>query len=193
MIKIDDASKVFFTSDTHFSHSNIINYCARPFRDKYEMDEQLILNWNEVVPEDGIVFHLGDFKWSGSWNTVLDRLNGKIHLIKGNHDYEVKRFENRFESIQEQLTIHIENQPIILNHYPILCHPDKFWSLFGHCHTLTQNNAGEDFKKLYILGYNQYEVSVDFNNYKPIAWNDIKSKIEFQINNEVNMLYWITS
>ena len=83
MIKINNSSEVFFTSDTHFSHYNIINYCARPFKDKNDMDEQLINNWNAVVPENGVVFHLGDFKWSGSWNTVLDRLNGKINLILG--------------------------------------------------------------------------------------------------------------
>lgn len=60
MIRVDP-DKTFFISDTHWSHSNIIYYCSRPFRDKYEMDEVLINNWNEVVPEDGVVFHLGGF------------------------------------------------------------------------------------------------------------------------------------
>jgi len=66
MIFIEDSSKIFFTSDTHFSHSNIIKFCDRPFSDVNEMNTALINNWNKVVPEDGIVFHLGDFAWSGS-------------------------------------------------------------------------------------------------------------------------------
>lgn len=179
------------TLKTHFNHSNIIKYCDRPYKDKYEMDEALIYNWNEVVPEDGVVFHLGDFKWSGSWNTTLDRLNGKIHLITGNHDYEAARFINRFESIQEQVCINIEGQQILLNHFPILCYPDKCWQLFGHCHTVKSNNTGLDFNKLSNLSPTQYEVGVDFNDYRPISWKEIKEKIQFQVDNKVNMLYWI--
>lgn len=193
MIRIENPDKVFFVSDTHFNHSNIIKYCDRPYKDKYEMDEALIYNWNEVVPEDGVVFHLGDFKWSGSWNTTLDRLNGKIHLIKGNHDYEAARFINRFESIQEQVCINIEGQQILLNHFPILCYPDKCWQLFGHCHTVKSNNTGLDFNKLSNLSPTQYEVGVDFNDYRPISWKEIKEKIQFQVDNKVNMLYWVNS
>ena len=193
MIRIENPDKVFFVSDTHFNHSNIIKYCDRPYKDKYEMDEALIYNWNEIVPEDGVVFHLGDFKWSGSWNTTLDRLNGKIHLIKGNHDYEAARFINRFESIQEQVCINIEGQQILLNHFPILCYPDKCWQLFGHCHTVKSNNTGLDFNKLSNLSPTQYEVGVDFNDYRPISWKEIKEKIQFQVDNKVNMLYWVNS
>ena len=44
-----DASRVFFTSDTHFNHMNIISYCQRPFRDIHEMNETIIVNWNNAV------------------------------------------------------------------------------------------------------------------------------------------------
>lgn len=51
------------------------------------MNEALVENWNKVVPEDGIVFHLGDFAFGGSsvWNEIIPRLNGQIYLIMGNH------------------------------------------------------------------------------------------------------------
>ena len=78
-----DASKVFFTSDTHFYHGNIIRFCNRPFKDVEVMNETIISNWNNTVRQDDIVFHLGDFCLGGSaeWTKILDRLNGKIYLI----------------------------------------------------------------------------------------------------------------
>ena len=75
-----DGSKVYFTSDTHFYHSNIIGFCKRPFKNVEDMNETLIENWNRVVGQDDIVFHLGDFCMGGSheWTKILNRLNGKI-------------------------------------------------------------------------------------------------------------------
>ena len=60
-----DASKVFFTSDTHFGHQNIIRFCNRPWATIAEHDQALIDNWNAIVPEDAVVFHLGDFSYKG--------------------------------------------------------------------------------------------------------------------------------
>lgn len=73
-----DGSRVFFTSDTHFNHTNIIKFCSRPFKDVSHMNETIISNWNRVVGPDDIVFHLGDFCLGGSaeWINVLNRLNG---------------------------------------------------------------------------------------------------------------------
>lgn len=191
MIKINNSSEVFFTSDTHFSHYNIINYCARPFKDKNDMDEQLINNWNAVVPENGVVFHLGDFKWSGSWNTVLDRLNGKINLILGNHDNLVRKFMNKFESVQEQLTLNIDGKIVVLNHFPYLCLPANYIQLHGHIHLSTKKNEGYDFMRSYSLQPNQYDVGVDLNNYRPISWLQVLERINYQIANNTNCLYWI--
>ena len=79
---------LWFTSDTHFCHENIVKFSGRPFANAAEMNEELIRRWNETVPEDGIVFHLGDFCMGGSkeWNDIMYRLHGKIYLILGNHD-----------------------------------------------------------------------------------------------------------
>lgn len=80
--------KLFFTSDPHHFHTNIIQFCDRPFQDSQEMYEKLIANWNEVVPEDGETFILGDFGMVSSVDkiqTILSKLNGKKHLILGNH------------------------------------------------------------------------------------------------------------
>ena len=61
-----DGSRVFFTSDTHFNHTNIIRFCSRPFKDVAHMNETIISNWNRVVGSGDIVFHLGDFCLGGS-------------------------------------------------------------------------------------------------------------------------------
>ena len=56
-----DGSKVFFTSDTHFYHGNIIRFCNRPFEDVEMMNETIISNWNRVVGPNDIVFAASPF------------------------------------------------------------------------------------------------------------------------------------
>lgn len=87
--KFNNGEKIYFTSDSHVNHSNIIKFCKRPFENIQEMNQELIRKWNEKVPKDGIVFHLGDFSWGGynAWKDFREQLNGNIILIKGNHKY----------------------------------------------------------------------------------------------------------
>ena len=203
MIKIKETSNLFFTSDNHFNHANIIKFCNRPFDSVEEMNETLISNWNNTVPKDGIVFHLGDFAFGGSevWHKILSRLNGQIHLILGNHDLKNFRqgYADSFASVQEQLTIDIGKKKVILTHFPLLCYHGTWgtemnvWNLIGHVHTLKSNNSGKDFERLQYLFPTQYDVGVDFNNYTPISFQEVKEKIDFQVKNNVNMLYWIKS
>ena len=109
-----NGSGVFFTSDTHFNHTNIIRFCSRPFKDVEHMNETLIANWNRVVGPDNIVFHLGDFCLGGSaeWTKILKRLNGKIYLIAGNHDMKNLRqnYTKYFELITMQMYIEVDKQ-----------------------------------------------------------------------------------
>ena len=78
---------IWFTSDTHFNHSKILDFCKRPFADIAEHDAALIKNWNDLVKPEDTVFHLGDFCWGGTskWREILSQLNGHIYLIRGNH------------------------------------------------------------------------------------------------------------
>ena len=184
------AKNTFFTSDTHFGHANIIRLCNRPFKDVEEMNEKLVENWNRVVPEDGTVFHLGDFAFGGSalWNKVLDQLNGRIYLILGNHDRGNLRenYIKKFELVTSQMQIEIEDRSIYLNHYPFLCYGGSYrgenavWQLFGHVHS-GPNCTGLDCNRLNILFPYQYDVGVDNNNYTPISWQQVKDAINQQI------------
>ena len=92
-MKLDSSERgIFFTSDTHWGHLNILKFCNRPWPTVEEMDEALINNWNSVVGEHDIVFHLGDFAFApnSKWKEILGRLNGIHYLILGNH--EINKF-----------------------------------------------------------------------------------------------------
>lgn len=181
-IKIDNPDKIFFTSDLHFGHKNILKFCNRPFKDVDEMNQKLIENWNSVVPEDGIVFDLGDFAFmpNSKWKEILSQLNGKHHLILGNHDvtrYPGPKIMDLFESVQYQLYLQIENRFVYLNHYPFLCYGGSYkdpksavWQLYGHVHTCP-NAVGKDVDRMFMTFPYQYDVGVDNNNYTPVSWN----------------------
>lgn len=182
-----DGSKVFFTSDTHFNHANIIKFCDRPFKDVEHMNETLIANWNSVVKPDDIVFHLGDFCLGGSaeWTKYLRRLNGKIYLVAGNHDMKNLRqnYSEYFELVTLQMCVEIDKQKIYLNHFPFLCYGGAYrdtWQLFGHVHT-RQNDTGKDAPRMKMLFPMQYDVGVDNNGYTPVSFQQVKAIIQKQI------------
>lgn len=192
-------SKIFFTSDTHFGHKNILQYCNRPWKNAQEMTDGLIENWNSVVGPDDIVFHLGDLVFGGSelFNYVMKHLNGKKYLILGNHDYKNIRehYREYFVDVHPKMIISIDGTEIILNHEPLLCFGGqdnyRFWNLFGHVHTQHGETQGSDFERLEkICTPTMYDVGVDFNYYKPVSFETLKSKIEYQVKNGVNYLFW---
>lgn len=180
--------EVWFTSDTHFGHENIIRYCNRPFRNAEEMNAELIRRWRETVPEDGIVFHLGDFAHGNArlWNDILSALTGRKYLILGNHDMKALRqgYMGRFEHVAQQMTIRVGGQAIVLNHNPFLCYGGSYrdvWQLFGHVHSGPASHTGLDHPRLKMLFPLQYDVGVDNNDFRPISFAEVKAKIEGQV------------
>ena len=78
---------VWFISDTHFGHANIIKYCRSQFASLADMEGHIIALWNETVKPQDLVYHLGDFAWkTEDAKRVRPLLNGSIRLIVGNHD-----------------------------------------------------------------------------------------------------------
>lgn len=182
-----DADHTFFTSDTHYNHANIIKFCNRPFKDVEQMNEAMIMNWNRVVGVDDTVFHLGDFCLGGAveWIKVLDRLNGKIYLILGNHDLKNLRqgFIGRFEHVAMQMHITVGKQRIYLCHYPFLCFEGGYrevWQLFGHVHS-RKNNTDLDAERLQYLYPTQYDVGVDNNDFTPVSYERVNQIIKNQL------------
>ena len=183
------SKNIFFISDPHFGHQNIIKYCDRPFKSTDEMNEFIIERWNLIVKKDDIVFILGDIAFGGSglFEQVIPKLNGKKYLILGNHDYKNMRdkYKQYFEKVCTKMFISIDGQPIILNHEPLLCFggqlSNRIWHLFGHVHTSHASHQGGDYKRVKLMSTpTMYDVGVDFNYYMPVKYQTIKMIIEKQ-------------
>ena len=174
--------KVWFTSDLHFGHKNIIKYCNRPFNDVDEMDLVLINNWNNVVNHDDIIFCLGDFSLTSTNNTIniLQKLNGNKVLIRGNHEKSVlstEKCRSFFNGgIYDLLEVRVIDeevvygfQDLILCHYPMLTWDKSHrgsWQLFGHVHGTLDDNPS--------LSPNQLDVGVDSHYFNPISYQTVK-------------------
>lgn len=156
---------IFFTSDHHFGHTNVIKYCNRPFSSIDEMDDVLIDNWNSVVNVNDTVYHLGDFSFRDP-KLYINRLKGRIFLIKGNHDrYRLKNSNLFIEFHDFGLDLQIEGQPITLCHYAMsVWNKSHFnsWHLFGHSHG-KHKEVGKT-----------YDVGVDCNDFTPVSFSKIQ-------------------
>lgn len=177
-------SNLFFTSDTHFGHANVIKYSNRPFNNKDEMDEAIIENWNNAVSDKDIIYHLGDFSFRDYNQTknILRRLKGHKHFLFGNHDQVFKKNKDLFgffESVSDYKEIKWNDRKIVLIHYPLLTwnkgHHGAF-HLHGHCHgSVNHLNRGTTRVDVGVDNFNYTPVSVDtiedlFKNveYKPV-------------------------
>lgn len=161
---------IFFTSDTHYFHANIIRYSNRPFSSVQEMNEKMIENYNAVVKPNDIVYHLGDFSFGKLDETIkiASRLNGKKHLITGNHDHkhrEQKSFIDNFVWVKDYHELRHDNTKIVLCHYPF-----ESWNTSGHgsihLHGHSHSNLGHNNKK-------RMDVGVDCHDYAPISLEEI--------------------
>lgn len=175
-----DKEKLFFTSDLHFDHFNICSYCERPFSNRKEMNEALINNWNSVVPSDGVVVCCGDFMLQHKIDVQgylkkMSKLNGNILLCRGNHDMiPLSSVKNKnLIAVVDIANIDVDGKRIMASHYPMMCFPGDY-QVFGHIHTLKDGKVhGLDSFVPDLLSYNQYDVGVDQNNYKPISYFEL--------------------
>jgi len=161
---------IFFTSDTHFNHKNIMEYEKRDFNTVEDMNEYMIKCWNNVVKKQDRIYHMGDFSFHDR-SRIASRLNGKKFLLIGNHDNINNEVLNLFEWIGTYKKIKINEQYIVLCHYPFKEWEMKqfgSWNLFGHCHGNLQVPV-DSF---------QLDVGVDSIGYVPKEFSEIKTFFE---------------
>lgn len=130
-------SNIWFTSDSHFCHKNIIQYSNRPFSSVEEMNEAMIANWNKVVDKNDTVYHLGDFGFAKRdiLLNIFNRLNGNKHLVEGNHDSDAVKLP--WASKHDMYELKYKEKYYQLCHYPMRTWNKAFHgarSLFGHVH-----------------------------------------------------------
>jgi len=156
---------IWFTSDTHFGHANIIKYCDRPFDDTDHMDEHIIANWNSVVAPEDTVIHLGDIALGPIDKSLakVSRLNGYKIAKLGNHDrpfmrdgkadYDdwMQRYAEGFDEVwhwADERKVLLNGQEFVVSHFPYTGdhtpsdrHADKrpvdegFPLIHGHTHS----------------------------------------------------------
>lgn len=155
---------VWFTSDTHFGHTKVIEYCNRPFETVEEMDAELVRRWNDCVQPGDEVWHLGDFAFRGRQyqEALIPQLAGNVHLVLGNHDARMAAgVKKMFASVHDYREIDLEGRKVVLSHFPFerwnKMHYGS-WHLHGHCHgTLKREVPGRT------------DVGVDVQGFAPIS------------------------
>jgi calcineurin-like phosphoesterase family protein len=182
-----EKQNIFFISDLHIGHKNVIKFDSRPFDDVDEMHAELIKRWNSVVGPEDIVYFLGDLSFSRdsltSW--FLHSISGKIYAIGGNHDKikDLKKFD-RFEDVHEygtEIGVKDEDslasrgsggyQKIIMSHYPILSWNKSHygsWMIHGHCHGSLMKSFPEYYKRKVM------DVGCNVIDYTPISYERVK-------------------
>jgi calcineurin-like phosphoesterase family protein len=200
-IVLEKEQKIFFTSDTHYNHSNIcssttnwqcVDNLTRKFDSLDLMNDCLVENINLTVGENDILIHLGDWSFGGfdKISEFRKRINCKnIHLTYGNHDHHIRRnkqgVQSIFTSTQDYLFLDIRRPSKegkgVMDKYSFICmhYPIASWDgmnngvihLHGHVHLPPHLRLGEG-KSL--------DVGVDGNHLDPISLDGILSLMENQ-------------
>lgn len=164
----------YYIADTHFGDEAVIGYSHRPFSSVKEMDEAMIQNWNAKVNDDDDVYIIGDLVYRTDDPLLyLDRLQGRLHLICGNHDRQVVDHpigRERFTEIEEYAVVDDGRHRIVLFHYPILEWEGYYygtWHMFGHIHN--HPNPTQDYLKDFPKALN---VGVDVVGFAPVTFDE---------------------
>ena len=182
---------IYFTSDTHFGHKNVIRLCGRPYETVEEMDEDMIEKWNRKVTELDTVYIVGDFVWNkNKLPYYAERLKGNKILITGNHDEtwtrkkEHPNFAYFYEVIDYKLDS-IADHPITLCHYPMVewrnsrkdDAPYLGYLIHGHIH----NNYTDEYRYM-LRHHNALNAGADVNGLEPVTFEEmIENNLRFKL------------
>jgi len=163
-----DRGLVWLTADLHLGHRRIIEFCDRPFKNLFDHDHQLVERWNQRVAPQDHVFVLGDVSFQDRWlrQWTIQKLNGKKHLVRGNHDRTLTHEANLgvWASVQNDLTF----GGVFMVHDALGWMAQNAWrrgewpkTFCGHVH-----------KRWHIAWGRFVNVGVDQWGYAPVAWDE---------------------
>lgn len=182
-------NKIYFTSDLHIGHENVIRFDNRPFETVDEMDAELIRRWNTKVDRGDLVYVLGDMIWktkNGTAEELIHNLNGQIILIRGNHDRFLSnaKAKNGLAAVKDydEINVTLEDGTVrrcILSHYFIPLyngHRNGAIHLHGHSHFTDEADLEIDLaEQLNAQGMQNeiYNVGCMYWNYEPVTLDEI--------------------
>lgn len=205
---LEKGQKLFFTSDTHYNHSNICRATTnwkdsenltRDFKSLSQMNDFLVNNINEIVGQNDVLIHLGDWSFGGfdSIKEFRERIICKnIHLVFGNHDHHIRRnkgdIQSIFTSTHDYLHLDIR-RPSTKNEdttdkYNVVCmhYPIASWDglsngvihLHGHVHLP---------KNLRVSEGRAMDVGVDGNDLCPISLDEVLKLLKDKPNRKLSL------
>jgi calcineurin-like phosphoesterase family protein len=179
-INLNPSQRIFFTSDTHYNHTNICrgttrwvdaNDITRDFKSLGEMNDRIVAGINTLVGENDYLFHLGDWSFGGFesiWKFRHQINCQNIHLVLGNHDHHIERnrenIRDIFSSVNQYVELEVNKQHnFVLMHYPIMSWNkmnDGVIHLHGHVHLPPDRRIGKG---------KMMDVGVDGNGLDPLS------------------------
>lgn len=182
--------KIFFTSDFHLFHHNVLKFDNRPFDNVFDMHVVIENNWNDVVGKNDIVIYLGDLSFARKEDRTLvemmmSRLNGEIHYIMGNHDkwddiQKFKMFKSQQDYLEVRITEMVDDKKVenlfTCMHYPIYSWNKKHhgaYMIHGHCH----GNLHHGEEASFYDGRRVIDVGCMLHDYTPITHHKIMEKL----------------
>lgn len=198
---MSDRVGIFFTSDWHIGHANVLIFDNRPFRDLNHMHETLVNNFNATVPARSVTYFLGDMGLcSGDLiRSVVTQLNGIKVLVRGNHDGGTNKMLNLgFDVVLNRAALVIAGRMVTMSHCPIKGLYREDTSTFDRCSgenwhgenknwQFTVQNEGQFHLHGHIHSPNkgksqkildrQFDVGVVANGYRPVSISQIESWI----------------
>jgi len=177
--------KIFYISDLHIGHQNVLTLDSRPFENLEEMEDAIRNNWNSVVSKEDLVMILGDCLWiySDKAFEYIKSLNGRKRLIRGNHDRgKSTKYKQLFEVILDYEKIKDGDRTVICSHFPMIAYDGSYngrnYHAYGHVHKTKEHDFIQNIinrNRCDEFPMNMYNVGcmLPYMNYTPQTLDEI--------------------
>ena len=175
---------IYFTSDQHYFHKNIIKYCNRPFVSVDNMNADMTRKYNHIIDDDDIVIHIGDISAGlkdkkDELKEICKNLKGKKYLIRGNHDHltDEEYLAMGFIGVSSYLIM----EDYFICHYPLI--PETKYTTKAELELIKAYKESKCTKLIHghshsiDFGNHKYNVCVDLNGFMPLSFDYIKDQL----------------
>lgn len=160
---------IYFTSDFHFNHENILKFANRPWGSVQEMNDALVEIWNRDVKPTDTVYYLGDFCFHprADFEKFWNSLNGNKVFISGNHDFKLPETVTQHKLLEKR----IAGRMVVMCHYPLLQWRDAEYGslhLHGHLH----GKRAQPNERSMDVGFDAED------RHRLLTWDEIVKRLE---------------